>query len=106
MSSSKGAGSSLCVLKYLSLSGVIQQRESLGNELKDLDDRQGLLEKQKDDMLNINKVFRNWLTHLQKVSVCLAYTTKNAQVAASLLQACYLFSSTRYKNAFASLASA
>ena len=55
-------------MKFLSLSEVTQRKEVLENETKSLEDRQGLLERQKDDMLNINKVFRNWLTHLQKVS--------------------------------------
>jgi hypothetical protein len=69
MSSSDGSESSLGLFKSLSLSEVIQKKEAVENEKKRLDDRQGLLERQKDDMLNINKVFKNWLTHLQKVSV-------------------------------------
>jgi hypothetical protein len=69
MSSGNGSGASLDLLKCLSLSEVIQKKQVLENGRKNLDDRQGLLERQKDDMLNINKVFRNWLTHLQKVTV-------------------------------------
>jgi hypothetical protein len=76
MSSGNGSGASLDLLKCLSLSEVIQKKQVLENGRKNLDDRQGLLERQKDDMLNINKVFRNWLTHLQKVTVfeCLSQT--------------------------------
>ncbi|CAB4007400.1 Hypothetical predicted protein [Paramuricea clavata] len=65
-SSGNGSEASLDLLKCLSLSEVIQKKKALENGRKNLDDRQGLLERQKDDMLNINKVFRNWLTHLQK----------------------------------------
>ena len=61
---------SLDLLKCLSLSEVVRKKEALENEKKSLHDRQGLLEKQKDDMLNINKVFKSWLTHLQKVYKC------------------------------------
>ena len=60
--------SSLDSMKFLSLSEVTERKQALEDETKSLEDRQGLLERQKDDMLNINKVFRNWLTHLQKVS--------------------------------------
>ena len=77
MSSSNGTEAPPDLLKSLSLSEVIQKKDLLENEMKALDDRQGMLEKQKDDMLNINKVFRNWLTHLQKVSVCLAHENIN-----------------------------
>ena len=67
MSSSNGSEVSLNLFKCLSLSEVIRKKEAMENEKTRLDDRQSLLEKQKDDMLNINKVFKSWLTHLQKV---------------------------------------
>ena len=66
MSSSNGSEVSPNLFKCLSLAEVIRKREAVENETKSLDDRQSLLEKQKHDMLNINKVFKSWLTHLQK----------------------------------------
>lgn len=57
----------LDLLKHMSLSEVVERKKDLENEKQSLDDRQSLLEKQRDAMLNINKTFRNWLTHLQKV---------------------------------------
>lgn len=60
---------SLDVLKCLPLSVTIQYIEALDGEKRILEDRQDVLQGQRNDMLSINKVFQGWLAHLQKVLV-------------------------------------
>ena len=56
------------LLKCWSLAEVEQGKVNLQRQEKILEDRKVYLEKQKDDVMNVVKVFQNWLKHLQKVN--------------------------------------